>query len=104
MAEIFQIPGKILTGLGAVNKIKELQEVKSKNRALIITDQVRIDPDVESQLLRDLESQGLKLNFYNVTEGAVTESSVNKGLVKGHESDADLVISLVAKLQLKLAN
>ena len=102
MAEIFQIPGKIVTGLGAVTKIKELKEINDKKSALIITDQVRIDKELEEQLFDDLEKKGINLWHYNITAQSVTESAVNKGMDLGKNNSADLVISVGGKVAIKI--
>lgn len=102
MAEIFQIPGKIITGLGAVDEIKNLKEVFNKKTALIITDQVRIDKELEEKLYADLREKGIDLKHYNIVETSVTESAVNNGMEIGRQSQADLVVSLGGKVSIKV--
>ena len=46
MAQRFEIPKTIITGRGAHRELKNLPELLGKKRALIFTDESRIDQEV----------------------------------------------------------
>jgi alcohol dehydrogenase class IV len=94
MSFIFRIPRVIITGANSHKTVHELIEISSHQSSIIISDGNKVKPEVESTLVANLNSIGIKTAKYNKIDQAVTHTAVNEIASLAAELDADLIISL----------
>lgn len=101
MASKFRIPNVIITGHGAHQELKKLPELKNKKSALFITDNVKIEADIEKQCKNDLSSLGIAITEFHEMSDKVSPDSITAGLDRATNCDADLVVAMGGRVAIK---
>lgn len=93
MAREFMMPGKIISGPGALEAAeKELKKLGKK--ALIVTDPVMVRLGNASRLQEALERQGVAWALYGGVTGEPTDVMIRQGLRDYREENCDFLIGL----------
>lgn len=93
MAREFIVPGKIISGSGALETARSAF-VRMGKKALIVTDPVMLRLGNVSRLLRVLEEQGISCAVYSDITGEPTDIMIEKGLAAYQENGCDFLIGL----------
>lgn len=94
MALTFRIPKAIVTGAGAHKDFHTLIEVAGHKSAVIISDGIKVRPEVENTVVSNLNSAGIKTVEYTDVGMSVSHAVVNEITAKARTAGADMIISI----------
>jgi len=94
MAFTFRIPKVIVTGVNAHKDLADLVEIAENSSAIIISDGIKVLPEVEGVIVQSLADKGLKTIEYNRVGMSVTDKVVDEIYGVAREAKADLIVSL----------
>lgn len=93
MAREFIVPGKIISGAGALDMAQTAFKGMG-SRALIVTDPVMLQLGNVSRLQQVLQKQGISYAVYSDITGEPTDTMIEKGLAVYQENGCDFLIGL----------
>ena len=94
MAYSYRIPQVIMTGANAHQEFTSLSEIRDKSNAFIITDKVRINSEIESLIISNLEEADITVHKFHNLDKKNTNDLVNKATELCRKANADLVIAI----------
>lgn len=93
MAREFIVPGRMITGAGALEMAKGALK-QMGNRALIVTDQMMIDLQNCEKVEKFLREVGISYAVYAGITGEPTDVMVEEGLARFSQEECDFLIAL----------
>lgn len=93
MAREFIVPGKIITGTGALDTAKQLFGSFGK-KAMIVTDKVMLQLGNCTKVEETLKSQSVDYTIYSEILGEPTDTMIEKGLKQYKAENCDFLVAL----------
>lgn len=94
MAYTFRIPNAIITGHGAHTEVKHLQELHKKTSALFITDNLKIEKEIEQKIIKDLSDLGIRVTEFAEIRDKLSNTVINSAWEAAVEAKADLIVAV----------
>lgn len=93
MAREFIVPGRIISGTGALETAKATLKKMGK-KALIVTDKVMVELGNCAKAEHILEEEGIAYSIYSEITGEPSDIMIEKGLKQYREENCDFIIAL----------
>lgn len=101
MASIFRIPNVIITGKGARRALRTLPELRSKHNALFITDNIKVEQEIQKEIIADLASLEITVTEFHEVTDRVSAEMIQAGLAMAQECRADLIVAIGGRSAIK---